>query len=115
MDYPHGKHPNSLANLKPSKPGEVRNPKGRPKGYTIKELVRKYLDEHPDDMKAFVQHFVKENRDLSWRMLEGNPPQPLEHAGEISLPMRIIEIEPGLPPTKEGDSGTRDQPRDSTG
>jgi len=84
-DYPNGKHPNSLANLKLIKKGEVRNPHGRPKGYTIKELVRKYLDEHPDDMKAFVQHFVKENRDLSWRMLEGNPPQSLEHSGAVGV------------------------------
>ena len=36
-------------------------------------MVRDWLDEHPEDMKGFVQHFVKINRDLAWRMLEGNP------------------------------------------
>lgn len=31
MTYPNGHHPNSLANLKPCKPGERRNPSGKPK------------------------------------------------------------------------------------
>lgn len=29
---PSGQHPNSRANLIPAKPGEARNPKGKPKG-----------------------------------------------------------------------------------
>ena len=55
--------------------GVSGNPKGRPKGKTIKEMVRDWLDEHPDDMASFIKHFIKENRDLAWRMLEGNPAQ----------------------------------------
>jgi hypothetical protein len=64
----------SLKNLRPAKKGEIRNPAGRPKGKTIKERVREWLEEHPEDMQAFVEHFVKENRDLAWQMLEGRPP-----------------------------------------
>ena len=33
------------ANLKPIRPGEVRNPKGRPKGKTIAEWLRSRLDQ----------------------------------------------------------------------
>lgn len=53
-------------------PGNPGGP-GRPKGKTIKERVLEWLQEHPDDMQAFVQHFVKKNRDLAWQMLEGKP------------------------------------------
>ena len=54
-------------------PGVSGNPNGRPKGKTVKELVREWLDSNPDDMRAFVQHFVKKNRDLAWQMMEGRP------------------------------------------
>ena len=36
-------------------------------------MVRDYLEEHPQDMEAFVEYFVKENRELAWQMLEGKP------------------------------------------
>jgi|SRR3990167_4620811 len=55
---------------------------GRPKGKTIKERVREYLENHPNDMEAFVKHFVKENRQLAWQMLEGRPSQDVTSAGE---------------------------------
>ena len=53
-------------------PGNPPGP-GRPKGKTIKERVRDWLEEHPDDMASFVKHFVEDNRDLAWQMLEGRP------------------------------------------
>lgn len=56
-------------------PGNTANPHGRPKGKTIKERVLDWLEDHPDDMEAFVEHFVKKNRDLAWQMLEGRPSQ----------------------------------------
>lgn len=57
------------------KEGVSGNPKGRPKGMTIKERVLKYLEDNPDDMANFVKHFVKNNRELAWQMLEGRPKQ----------------------------------------
>lgn len=37
-------HENSLKNLKPAQPGEVRNPKGKPKGtLTAKTIIKKWL------------------------------------------------------------------------
>lgn len=69
--------------------GVSANPAGRPKGKTIKERVRDWLEEHPGDMSKFVEHFVKTNRDLAWQMLEGRPSQVLE--GNPDKPV-IIQI-----------------------
>ncbi len=55
--------------------GVSGNPKGRPKGKTIKERILDWLEDHPEDMGAFVQYFVKNNRNLTWQMLEGRPKQ----------------------------------------
>lgn len=63
-------------------PGNLANPQGRPKGISIKDRVRKWLEENPDDMEAFVKHFVKENKELAWQMLEGRPQQDLTSGGE---------------------------------
>lgn len=65
------------------------NPAGRPKGKTIKELVREWLENHPDDMRAFVQHFAKKNRELAWQMLEGSPRSQtdLTSGGEKIIPI----------------------------
>ncbi len=60
------------------KDGVSGNPNGRPKGKTIKEQVRDWLDEHPEDLKKYVQYFVNENRELSWTMMEGSPKSTME-------------------------------------
>lgn len=72
-------------------PGNNANPAGRPKGKTIKELVREYLETHDEDMKAFVNHFVKKNRELAWQMLEGKPQQDVTSGGE-KLPTPILNV-----------------------
>ena len=71
--------------------GVSGNPGGRPKGKPIKQLVREWLDEHPEDMDGFVEHFIKNNRELAWQMLEGRPPQDLTTGGE-KLPVPIIHV-----------------------
>jgi hypothetical protein len=71
-------------------PGNTANPNGRPKGKTIKERVREYLEAHPDDMDAFVRHFIHDNRELAWKMLEGNPAQDVTSAGERINPTPIL-------------------------
>ena len=49
---------------------------GRPTGsISIKNAVKKHLEDHPEDFKEFVDHFIKQNRELAWQMLEGRPPQ----------------------------------------
>lgn len=61
---------------------------GRPKGKTIKELVREWLEDNPDDKRAFVEHFVRKNKELAWQMLEGRPQQDVTSGGE-KLPTPI--------------------------
>lgn len=78
----------------PLKTDEKRNPDGtfmkgttpgpgRPKGKTIKERVRDWLEEHPDDMEKFVEHFVKSNKELAWQMMEGRPSQGIGQADDL--------------------------------
>ena len=62
---------------------------GRPRGKTIKERVREWLEDHPDDLQAFVEHFVKENKELAWQMMEGRPHQTADEKHEIVLPQPI--------------------------
>lgn len=69
-------------------PNNNANPNGRPKGKTIKDLVRDWLEENPGDKKDFVEHFIKRNRELAWQMLEGRPQQDVTSAGE-KLPTPI--------------------------
>lgn len=59
------------------------NPEGRPKGLTIKERIRLYLKEHPDAEDKIVEHFVKNNRELLWQMLEGKPSQGIGQAADL--------------------------------
>ena len=68
---------------------------GRPKGRSIKELVRKHLDDNPEELKDFVQHFIKSNRELAWQMLEGRPSQDMTTAGE-KLELGVVVL-----PSKE--------------
>ena len=71
---------------------ESLNPNGRPKGKTIKEQIRDWLDENPEDMRAFVQHFVKKNRELAFQMLEGRPAQQLQGDPDKPLVVTIPKV-----------------------
>lgn len=72
-----------LEKQQPNKPGENRNPngtfgknnnanpKGRPKGQTLKEWVREQLIGMNDKQrKEFLKGISK---DIQWKMAEGNP------------------------------------------
>ena len=51
----------STSNLIPAKPGEVRNPAGRPKDIKyISEGIRQYLREHPEEALAIVTKVISE-------------------------------------------------------
>ena len=78
---------NKKGHLLPGQPS--LNPVGRPRGLTIKEKVRNWLIDHPDDEKAFVEHFVKKNKELAWQMLEGRPQQDVTSGGETIQPILV--------------------------
>ncbi len=57
------------------KSGVSGNPHGRPKGLTIKERIRKYLENNPKQVEKMVDYFIHKNPELTWQMLEGRPPK----------------------------------------
>lgn len=69
------------------KPGQIGNPKGRPKTKTLKEHARDYLASLSDKERA--QFFNGLNKAEVWRMAEGNPANDLNIDGEVRLPMYL--------------------------
>lgn len=62
----------------------------RPKGKTIKERLREYLQQNPEKMDEFIKHFAEENRELGWQMLEGSPRR--DDKMEHTMPQNIIDL-----------------------
>lgn len=71
--------------------GVSGNPGGRKKGSkSIKTMVREYLDEHPEQVDKIIWHFVNNNRELMWQMLEGKPRG--DDKLEVGIPQNIIDL-----------------------
>jgi hypothetical protein len=80
-------------------PGQpALNPLGRPKGKSIKDRVWEWLEDHPEDMQGFIDHFVKKNRDLAWQMLEGKPPQKMDHELSGNITFQVVNYEDNTNP-----------------
>lgn len=65
------------------KKGQVSNPKGRPKGKTMKEFAREFLLSMSDDEK--VEWLKSLGKDIVWRMAEGNPSTKNEIEGNLNI------------------------------
>lgn len=83
-----------MANPNPSnpmKPGETRNPNGRPKkGYSITEMMKEMLSEHPDRKKEIGEVIYQKAKegDMAaiskvWSYMDGMPKQNLEIEGKV--------------------------------
>lgn len=58
------------------KKGQSGNLAGRPKGKTLKEFAREYLESLPDDEK--VDYLASLPTEIVWKMAEGNPKQDVD-------------------------------------
>lgn len=68
------------------KKGQSGNPNGRPKGKTLKEWSREFLERMTDDERdTFLQGIPKE---VIWRMAEGNPTE--DKIVKITVPTPIL-------------------------
>lgn len=67
-------------------PGNTANPKGRPKGKTLKEWLKDKLQGMTEEERT---EFLKDiPKDLQWRMAEGNPATTV--GGDDENPFKII-------------------------
>jgi hypothetical protein len=93
-------HPNSLANLRPIKPGERRNPSGRPADLLSKALRRRLSKEDAERIAdVLIAEAMAGNLkaiEIIWDRLEGKPVARQEHGepGDFQTVKVFMGIDP---------------------
>lgn len=91
MEEPVNQPKNNADNLKPYqwKKGQSGNIMGRPKGKTMKEYARQYLERMTDEERDEWLEGIE--KDKIWEMSEGKAKQDVEVTGEITS--KIISVD----------------------
>lgn len=71
------------------KKGQSGNIMGRPKGKTMKEYARQYLERMTDEERD--EWLEGLDKDIIWQMSEGKPKQDMEVSGELNS--KIISVD----------------------
>ena len=80
-----------VENLIPCKPGETRNPGGRPKTKLLREHILKMFNENPEKC---IKRLYAERIDLFMAYAFGKPADQLEISGADGGPIRMQDVPP---------------------
>lgn len=98
-------HPNSLANLKPAKPGEVRNPNGRrPDQVLISPHMRRFAEMTFEEFSKLRPEKMTMGELMAWRMfLEASKQADEIETGNTKTRKELLDRIDGAVEKRQGD------------